>query len=75
MRENAVTTRAWYTTGEVAALSGHSTEWVRGEIYAGRLRAFIYQTRPGGRRSYRIQVTEWRRYLAEHRRRSDLEDW
>ena len=42
----------WLSTQEVAERLGMSSEWVRRQILAGRMRAVVYQT--SGRSIYRV---------------------
>ncbi|HEX7949773.1 MAG TPA: excisionase family DNA-binding protein [Candidatus Limnocylindrales bacterium] len=54
----------WLATEEVAQRLGMSSEWVRRQIIAGRLRAVAYET--GGRRTYRVRETWVREFLVAY---------
>ncbi len=54
----------WLTTVQVAARVGMSSEWVRREILAGRLRAIII--RRGTRAIYRVAEPDLRAYLRRY---------
>jgi Helix-turn-helix domain len=53
----------WLSTQEVATRLGMSSEWVRRQVLAGRLKAVVYRTT--SRAVYRISETS----LADFRRR------
>ena len=53
----------WLSTQEVATRLGMSSEWVRRQVLAGRLKAVVYRTT--SRSVYRISETS----LADFRRR------
>ena len=59
----------WLSTEEAGRSIGMSSQWVRRQIAAGRLRAYVYVT--GSRRTYRIHVDDWGRFLSRHQRRTD----
>lgn len=59
----------WLSTEQAGASVGLSSQWVRRQIAAGRLRAYAYVT--GSRRTYRIRVDDWQRFLATYQRRTD----
>ena len=60
--------RQWISTEQAGAAVGMSSQWVRRQIAAGRLRAYVYRT--GSRSTYRIHVDDWRRFLARHQRQT-----
>ena len=51
-------TERWLGTEEVGRRLGMSSEWVRRQVIAGRLRAVVYRTNPGSRSTYRIRA-DW----------------
>ena len=51
-------TERWLGTEEVGRRLGMSSEWVRRQVIAGRLRAVVYRTTPGSRSIYRIRA-DW----------------
>jgi hypothetical protein len=55
----------WLSTAKCAAIIGVTTDFIRGEIIDGRLRAYIIQ-RPGKRRLYRVRDIDFRVYLQAH---------
>jgi hypothetical protein len=63
----------WLGTEEAGASIGMSAQWVRQQIEAGRLSAYVFST--GGRRTYRIRTDDWSRFLVRYRRRTDDPDW
>ena len=63
----------WLTTEEAASRAGMTAEWVRQQIIKRRLPATVWDF--GGRRTYRIQVEDWRAFLARYSRHTDDPDW
>ncbi len=61
--------KPWYSTEEVATLTGMTPAWVRSQIVARRLKAVAYET--GARRTYRIRAAWLDEFLAEYRRGPD----
>jgi hypothetical protein len=56
------------STEDIAREAGMTTEWVRRQIQAGRLLAWVWST--GGRSTYRIRRSDWLRFRARFSRRS-----
>jgi hypothetical protein len=48
----------WFGTEEAGRRLGMSSEWVRRQVIAGRLRAVVYRTEPRSRAIYRIRA-DW----------------
>jgi hypothetical protein len=48
-------------------------EWVRRQIIAGRVRATAFET--GRRRTYRIRVDDWVRFLSQYSSRTNEPGW
>ena len=65
--------RIWLSTEEAAESVGMTSQWVREQIEAGRLRAYVFET--GRRRTYRIRLDDWRHFLMRYRHRTDDPDW
>jgi hypothetical protein len=66
--------RVEYLTCELAASEvGMTAEWVRQQILKRRLRATVWDF--GGRRTYRIHVSDWRIFLARYSRNTDDPNW
>ena len=63
----------WIGTQEAGASIGMSSQWVRRQIEAGRLSAYVYKT--GSRHTYRIRTDDWSRFLLRYRQRTDDPDW
>jgi hypothetical protein len=63
----------WISTEQAGASIGMSSEWVRQQIEAKRLRAYCYET--GARRTYRIRTDDWERFLVRYRKCTDDPDW
>ena len=55
----------WLTTARCASLIGMTTDFVRGEIQDGRLRAYVIR-RPGKRAVYRVRSSDFTDYLRAH---------
>ena len=71
IRETTPVSRAYLLTHEVAAVIGSTTDYVRQEIYDGRLEAELTPrpARPGrqkGYRAIRIYPEPFRRYLRRY---------
>ena len=64
---------AWLTTEQAAVEVGMTAEWIRHQIRVLRLPATVWDF--GGRRTYRIRVDDWRRFLARYSSRTDDPDW
>ena len=65
--------RTWLSTEEAGNTVGMTSEWVREQIEAKRLPAFVFET--GRRRTYRIRLDHWQRFLSRYRHRTDDPDW
>jgi hypothetical protein len=63
----------WISTEQAGASIGMSSEWIRAQIEAKRLRAYCYET--GARRTYRIRTDDWERFLVRYRKCTDDPDW
>jgi excisionase family DNA binding protein len=63
------THRAWLSTEEAAREVGMTSEWVRKQIGAGRLVAYVWAT--GERRTYRIRRADWSSFLTAYSGRAD----
>jgi len=63
------TANEWLSTEEAARQVGMTGEWVRKQIVAGRLVAYVWTT--GTRRTYRIRRPDWSNFLASYRGRAD----
>jgi excisionase family DNA binding protein len=63
----------WLSTEEAADAVGMTSEWVRAQIQAKRLPAFVFAT--GRRRTYRIRLDHWQHFLSRYRRRTDDPGW
>jgi hypothetical protein len=61
------------STEQAGSEVGMSAEWVRQQIYSGRLRATVFFT--GRRRTYRISAEDWALFLAAYRRQTDDPEW
>lgn len=59
----------WLSTEDAARQVGMTAEWVRKQIGAGRLVAYVWAT--GSRRTYRIRRADWSTFLAAYRGRAD----
>jgi hypothetical protein len=58
----------WMSTEDIAREAGMTTEWVRRQIQAGRLAAWVWST--GRRSTYRIRRSDWLRFRGQFSRRS-----
>ena len=63
----------WLSTEEAATSIGMTSQWVRQQIEARRLRAYVFTT--GARRTYRIRADHWEGFLVRYRRRTDDPEW
>ena len=63
----------WISTEEAARDSGMASQWVRQQIAAKRLPAYVYAT--GARRTYRIRTDDWSRFLLRYRKSTLDPDW
>jgi hypothetical protein len=63
------TTDAWLSTEQAGREVGMSSEWIRRQITAGRLSAFVFVT--GNRRTFRIARRDWSAFLSAYRGRAD----
>ena len=59
----------WLSTEDAARQVGMTSEWVRKQIGAGRLVAYVWAT--GNRRTYRIRQADWSTFLTEYSGRAD----